>query len=243
MKPDTANPDLFRFKQFDMINGSVGLKVGTDGVLLGAWALPPAKATVWDVGAGTGVIALMIAQRHVGLIEGFEIDAVAANVCAENFRRSPWSDRLLLIEGDVTSVAQKAIAPDFIVSNPPYFGAGDSLMAKERNRDTARRASTLDYGSLFRLGSQYLSDSGELALISPYNAAGEIEQEAMMNRMSLMRRTVVVTKEGKKPSRILWQFSKRSRSISQDDVLIMRDSAGNYSDEYKQLTKDYYLDF
>ena len=120
MKEYSDNRSLFRFKQFSLENNVAGLKIGTDGVLLGAWSQTGESLSIWDIGTGTGVIALMLAQRSDALITGFEIDPHAASVAASNFRNSPWAGRMKIIEGDAVEMTKYLDPADIIISNPPY---------------------------------------------------------------------------------------------------------------------------
>jgi SAM-dependent methyltransferase len=135
---------MFRFKQFAVRQDRCPMKVGTDGVLLGAWAeVRPGDRRMLDVGTGTGLIALMLAQRSAAWITAVDIDVECATQAAENFAASPWADRL-----DAVSVAVQRYDPvekfDLIVSNPPYYV--DSLLSPDEGRNTARHAAGLPFG-------------------------------------------------------------------------------------------------
>ena len=137
---------MFRFKQFAVRQDRCPMKVGTDGVLLGAWAeVRPGDRRMLDVGTGTGLIALMLAQRSAAWITAVDIDVECATQAAENFAASPWADRL-----DAVSVAVQRYDPvekfDLIVSNPPYYV--DSLLSPDEGRNTARHAAGLPFGEL-----------------------------------------------------------------------------------------------
>jgi len=227
-----------------MLNDRAGLKVGTDGVLLGAWAHLPSRAlTVWDIGTGTGVVALMVAQRcdESTTIFGFEIDDAAADVADFNFRESRWSSRMSVVKGDVMTKAPDYPKPDMILCNPPYFKPEASLKAKDGTRDCARRGVTLDFKKLISLSALMLNPGGSLCLISPADASDEIEWEAMLHNLHLCRQTKVSAKDGKPHTRILWQFMKDYCPPPVFTQLYIRDSDGKYTQEYMSLTKDYYI--
>lgn len=232
----------FRFKKFEMNNSASGLKIGTDGVLLGAWADVGGGNHVWDVGCGTGLIALMLAQRYDCHFSAIEIERDAADEAEGNIARSPWKERIKLIHGNISEVAASLPAPDSIVSNPPYYASGKSIEAGNQKRDTARRDSSLCFASLIALASLYLRPEGNLFLISPFDRKADIEWEATLRGLHVRKCTPVITKDSAKPSRILWHISRVSGPTVTDRLLV-RDAAGNYTDEFKTLTKDYYLNF
>ena len=154
-----SNP-YFRFKQFTVWHDRCAMKVGTDGVLIGAWCDVDACRRILDVGCGTGLISLMIAQRTSDrtMIEGVEIDAVAAEQAAENTDRSPWKNRLRIHTSDFLDFATSAtVRYDHIVSNPPYFEK--SLLPEDAARLTARHTGRLTYESLLRGCLLYTSPS------------------------------------------------------------------------------------
>jgi len=151
---------MFRFKQFAVRQDRCPMKVGTDGVLLGAWAeVRPGDRRMLDVGTGTGLIALMLAQRSAAWITAVDIDVECATQAAENFAASPWADRL-----DAVSVAVQRYDPvekfDLIVSNPPYYV--DSLLSPDEGRNTARHAAGLPFGELAAAVVRLLSPGGRL---------------------------------------------------------------------------------
>lgn len=153
---------MFRFKQFAVRQDRCPMKVGTDGVLLGAWAeVRPGDRRMLDVGTGTGLIALMLAQRSAAWITAVDIDVECATQAAENFAASPWADRL-----DAVSVAVQRYDPvekfDLIVSNPPYYV--DSLLSPDEGRNTARHAAGLPFGELAAAVVRLLSPGGRFAL-------------------------------------------------------------------------------
>ena len=155
---------MFRFKQFAVRQDRCPMKVGTDGVLLGAWAeVRPGDRRMLDVGTGTGLIALMLAQRSAARITAVDVDAECATQAAENFAASPWADRL-----DAVAVAVQRYDPverfDLIVSNPPYYV--DSLLSPDEGRNTARHAAGLPFGELAAAVVRLLAPGGSRAALS-----------------------------------------------------------------------------
>lgn len=237
---------IFRFKQFEMLNDLVGLKVGTDGVLLGAWArLKPYTHEVWDIGTGTGLIALMLAQRapQAVSIVGFELDEGASNVASANFNNSPWSNRLKLVSGDVLTTHAERPDADLIVANPPYFKDSASLSAKGSARDLARRGVALDYSAVIYLAAERLSPKGTLCIVLPANILTDVECEAAFSKLYLSRITMVSSKMGKSPTRMLCELSRCDSAPLISSTLYIRDNAGHYTADYRNLTADFYLHF
>lgn len=232
----------FKFKKFEMLNSVNGLKIGTDGVLLGAWAEVSLPGTVWDVGCGTGVIGLMLVQRCKNSVIGFEIEDFAAQIATENVRISPWCDRMKVEKGDVFDISELHGAPDLIVSNPPFFERNRALKAATPERDLARRVNSLSFSSLIKLAAEKLSQNGELCMVSPFDCCESIEWELALAKLFVRRKTTVLSKLGKRPIRILWQCSRRMCDTINSE-LVIRDENGEFTEDYIQLTKEYYINF
>nr|WP_262482208.1 methyltransferase [Candidatus Symbiothrix dinenymphae] len=236
---------MFRFKQFSVQHDLCAMKVGTDGVLLGAWAGAITDLQrVLDVGCGSGVIALMLAQKmQKAEIDAIDIDENAYNQTVINFKNAPFDDKLTAIHGDFRTFAptQKY---DLIVSNPPYFV--DSLPSPNAERTIARHANTLSYSDLIQHSATMLAENGRIALILPFEAFDTIQSLAEANGLTLTRKTVVRPKTGAPPKRILLEYSYQlpvtSYQLSEDELVIEKD-AGVFSDAYVALTKDFYLNF
>ena len=231
---------IFHFKQFDVSHSSAAMKVGTDGVLLGAWAaISDDCRTIWDIGGGSGLIALMLAQRCDNVhIYSIEIDPDASHEMASNFRASKWDDRLEAVEGDIFNVSDSLPTPDLIISNPPFFT--NSLSAPDHARAAARHEASLGFESLVKLAAERLSPNGQLAMISPADRSSEIEWFAALHKLCVVRRAEIVTRAGHRPSRILWLLSRRTQPSEFSEVFI-RDIAGEYTEWYRMLTKDFYI--
>lgn len=230
---------VFRFREFAVSHAEAAMKVGTDAVLLGAWAsLPPEGGVIADIGAGCGIISLMMAQRHPeARIEAVEVDPAAAAEAAANVAESPWAARIAVTCADF-SVWKPAAPLDLIVSNPPFFT--ETLQAPDCRRAAARHAASLSPESLLRRAPELLGPAGSVAMITPVRDAEAIEFAAVASRLSLTRLTRVVTVEGKAPSRLLWQFTVAD-SPTRSDTLTLRAADGAYTNEYINLVKDFYL--
>lgn len=234
---------MFHFKRFSMHNSRSGLKVGTDGVLLGAWCQPSADAScIWDVGCGSGLIALMLAQKCQASIYGVEVNGEAFDETVENFAISPWSDRLKAVRGDIAEVAPTLPRPDVIVCNPPYYELGKSIQAAGDKRDCARREGTLSFESVISLASEVLTDRGELWLVAPAQRLDDIMWCLELAKLNPRRVLRVCTVARKAPSRVLVMASRIDGPLEEKAISI-HDSTGDYTAEYKALTSDYYLNF
>ena len=229
---------IFRFKQFSVVNDRTAMKVGTDGVLLGAWCPVEGARRVIDVGTGCGVIALMIAQRNPdALIDGIDIDQPSIEEAGLNFARSPWGDRLTAQRQDFNAmVADQRY--DLVVSNPPFFTNG--ILPDGAARTTARHTLSLSYRQLIEGSERLLSDDGSLALISPTDAEREIIEAAAFSSLPLRRLTRVIPVDGAAPKRTLWLLSRRNVPYREDSLTITR-ADGAFTPEYTALTHPFYL--
>ena len=229
----------FRFKQFAVEQEDVAMKVGTDGVLLGAWANSDNVKRILDIGTGTGVIALQMAQRNpIAHIYAVEIDDTAAKRARANFDISPWAERLTV---EQTAVQEFAPAEkfDLIVSNPPYFV--DSLLPPDAKRSTARHTHDLTFEELDSAVCRLLDDNGRFALILPVT---EFEKYLALTQLHLVRRCDVCPVEGGAIKRIMGEFAKQpTTEIEIENIAIERGRRGDYTDDYRALTKDFYLKF
>lgn len=230
------NP-FFQFKQFTVWHDRCAMKVGTDGVLLGAWTEVSAANNVLDIGVGTGLVSLMIAQRCAACIVGVEIDPEAIRQARENIDRSLWKERISLEEIDFRQYRPEKRF-DTIVSNPPYFE--DSLTPPDKQRSLARHTSGLSFRDLLAGVSALLADDGQFTLIIPAQADSLLKKLAFSFDLFPIRQCWVQTKPESTPKRTLVTFSRKESScISQ--TLVVELERHVYSPEYIELTKDFYL--
>lgn len=206
------------------------MKVGTDGVLLGAWA--PTGTRILDVGTGSGLIARMLMQRcPEAEVEGIDIDPNAVEQARENG-----------VKAFVSSLQEWQGKYDLIVSNPPYFR--NSLKNPDKGRQTARHTDTLSFAELIKHSARLLIEDGQLALILPAEAENEIRQLAGAEGFFLTRVTRVYSKESKPARRVLTAFS-RDNGITEhrytEDTLVLEDEKGGRSLPYQTLCRDFYL--
>ena len=234
--------DQFHFQQFTIRQDRCLMKVGTDGVLLGAWTPVEGVRTILDIGTGTGLIALMLAQRAPGaLIHGVELDAPSAEQAAENATASPWSDRVTIIPQGIQDYALHATTRyDLIVSNPPFFYGGLKSPKVERNR--VRHAETLTFGELVKAVVHLLAPDGRFCVILP-QAEGRAFQEIALS-FGLFPTWIreVCGRPGKPVERLLLQFEQESRPVFRESGLIIQGEVpGVWTDSFKALTGGYYL--
>ena len=230
---------MFRFKQFTVCDERSAMKIGTDGVLVGAWADVEGDRHILDVGTGTGLIALMLAQRNASAkIVGIDISHEAVEEARDNFYHSPWTERLSAIEGDVCGF-EGSEKFDHIVSNPPYFI--DSLHSPDALRTMARHTSSLKFEDLVASAERLLRPEGRLTVILPTECAMQF-RFAAFGRLWLSRQTDVITKEGDTPRRTLMEFCLTDKPhIPVVTTLTMRHTDSSYTEEYRKLTEEFYI--
>lgn len=235
------NP-YFKFKEFTVYQDQCAMKVGTDGVLLGAWADCSSAKSILDIGTGTGLIGLMLAQRSKASIDCLEIDEAAASQASENARNSPWSDRITILKlsfREFWTAQQKKY--ELIVSNPPYFENALKSPSEERNK--ARHSDSLSAIEIIQSCKQLLSENGTLALILPIQEGLDCIENAKKEGLFCQQKTSIIPRIGKPAKRLLLSFSFKEQLCTESELLIETDSRHQYSEEYKNLTKDYYLKF
>ena len=236
----------FRFKQFEVCHAGCAMKVGTDGVLLGAWAnCQPAAVSrqlhILDAGTGSGLIALMMAQRFPSAtIEAIDIDADAVTQAIDNIKRSPWRDRLTCRQISIQALAkEKRACYNAIVSNPPYFV--DSLKNPNQQRQTARHTDTLSHEELLLAAKQLLTEDGVLSLILPAESENALLSIATQTGLYPTRLVHVYSKPGKPVKRIMVELRKRNDQPCEESHFYIESESSPRSDEYTALTKEFYL--
>lgn len=231
----------FKFKQFDVSHAKSSMKVGTDAVLLGAWVEGSGCAKALDIGTGTGIIPLILAQRFENLfIDAIDIHTDSIEEAKDNFNASSWKDRLSAQLVSLQNFEVKRPQFDLIITNPPYFEAGNLSPIKERYQ--ARHTTTLDYETLIVQSQVLLKESGSLAVVLPYSAEDGFRESCISNGLHLWRRLAFQPKTNKPPERILLQFKKANTAkLISNEVLIHYVSDGIWTENYKNLTRDFYL--
>jgi len=231
----------FQFKQFRINQDRTAMKVGTDGVLLGAWADCQFADSILDIGTGTGLVALMLAQRSSAQIVALEIDKDAALQASENIHESPWPDRIAIVQDDFRFFAEQTSSRfDLIVSNPPYFE--NSFKAKGSSRILARHTDCLPYTDLIKGVSRLLIDKGRFTVILPIDVSKTVELNCASHFLFLSKKTTVYPSRGKNPKRVLLEFTKDPQVKSIEDELIIESAERHiYSEGFARLVENFYL--
>ncbi|MFR9504175.1 MAG: methyltransferase [Rikenellaceae bacterium] len=232
---------MFKFKQFIIHQDKTPMKVGTDGVLLGAWArIKPTDEHILDIGCGTGLIALMMAQRSDATVDAVEIDLNSAEQARENITLSPWSNRINIHNVNIVNFNQN-FKYDLIVSNPPFFS--DSLLPPNKGRTTARHTVSLTFQELIHSVIRLLADNGRFVIILPTNESKEFERLSK-GLLFTSRRYLISSSVGSDCKRVITEYKLKESTTFKDENLAIREaSSDEYTQEYKSLTADFYLKF
>jgi tRNA1Val (adenine37-N6)-methyltransferase len=232
--------NYFQFKQFKIVQQHSAMKVGTDGVLIGAWTNIKNTTSILDVGTGTGLIALMMAQRTNAQITAIEIVKNAAKEATENVNNSPWKERIAVKNIPFQDFAEQIKSEfDLIISNPPFFI--NSYKTKSENRTIARHSDLLPFAELVKGAKKLLTKNGRLALILPVESAKIFIEIAKNEGLNLVRLTKVKSKNRKAPNRFLMEFSMQELTLSDYILTIYLEDSSDYTEEFKKLIRDFYL--
>lgn len=229
----------FHFKQFSISHDRSTHKIGTDGVLLGAWVAVKNVSRILDIGTGTGVIALMLAQRSDPLtkIDAVEIEEADAAQARENVARSPWPEKVNVIHSSIQRFSP-GHQYDLITSNPPYFI--NSWRPPEKRRSQARHTHELSFEELLQSSLRLLKEDGRLAVILPYQEGLHFIDLAKSSQLYPVRQLTFRSRANKPIERLLLEFTKKSGDLLSDE-LILHDKGNEWSEEYCALTRDFYL--
>lgn len=231
----------FKFKQFVVKQDLCAMKIGTDGVLLGAWAgIEHAPNTILDIGAGTGILSLMMAQRsEAELIDAIELDDAAYEQCVENFEASPWADRLFCYHASFQEFTDEIDDTyDLIVCNPPFHS--EDFKTSNRSRDLARFQEALPFEQLLHGVTKLLSPDGRFCLIIPFKDEESFIDLAKDNGLYLVKILRLRGTDTSKIRRSLLElsFNKGNHTVEE---LIIEKGRHDYTSQYKELTKEFYL--
>lgn len=232
----------FQFKQFNVHDENSAMKVGTDAVLLGAWINPTNQKSILDIGTGSGIIALMMAQTSDVQIEAIDIDFNSIQEAKMNFKNSPWSDNLVAIHSSLTDyVKQSKKKYDLILSNPPYFN--NSLKSPSDSKNLSKHTSTLTHEELLSGVKKLISPDGIFVVIIPFDLMDSFKDIALIEGLYCNKKLIIYPIPKKPANRILMQFGLSRPNYLIEDKLIIREDSGHFSKQYKILTRDFYLDF
>lgn len=231
----------FKFKQFSINQDQCAMKIGTDSVLLGAWAnLNHNPFSILDIGAGTGILALMLAQRsHAEVIDALEIDEKAYEQCVSNFETSPWGDRLFCYHASLVEfITEIEDEYDLIISNPPFYS--EDYKSGEDQRDLARFNDAMPFEHLIAAAGKFLSEKGKFFVVIPFK-----EEEHFINisqKVNLFPNQILRVKGNANSPivRSLIEFSFEKSEIKTNELIIEKERH-NYTQDYINLTKDFYL--
>jgi len=219
------------------------MKVGTDGVLLGAWINVQGAGRIIDVGTGSGLIAIMMAQRCDAVIDAVEVDPDACSQARENAAACRWNERITIHHDAIQHFADETtVLYQLVVSNPPYFL--NSLKPPSTLRSQARHNTTLNYQSLLHCASQLLAPEGRLAVILPADAGTRFTELAFFHGMHPVRQTMARPRPDRDYSRCMAEFSRnRDQPCDNQEIIIRNQDGKEYTYGYRTLTKAYYLNF
>jgi tRNA1Val (adenine37-N6)-methyltransferase len=233
---------IFQFKQFSVNQDQTAMKIGTDGVLLGAWTpIDNNPKSVLDIGTGTGIIALMLAQRSTAeQIDALEIDESAYEQAVENFEGSPWGDRLFCFHAGLDEfVDDPEDEYDLIVSNPPFFS--EDYRSANEQRDLARFQEAMPFEELVEAADLLLFENGIFSVIIPFNEEDRFIELCAEVELFPIKVTRVKGTQNTKIVRSLLAFKRYELSVLTADELVIEISRHEYTPEYISLTKDFYL--
>ena len=223
----------FQFRQFTVWQDRCAMKVGTDGTLLGAWSQAPiGECRILDIGTGTALVALMMAQRYPqARLTAIDIDGDAVAQAQDNVMKSPFSTRITVLQADVRNMSD----------NEGFDAIVSSLSCPDPQRNTARHTDSLSYHDLMYFVSKLLKKNGIFSVIIPEDNLSKLESEAYLNGLFRSRLFHIHTTPRKPPKRCLIEFTKSAGRQSVIENVVLNDSPGLRSDWYHQLTKDFYI--
>ena len=232
---------MFKFKQFSVKQAQSAMKIGTDSVLLGAWTPLNHPQSILDIGAGTGLLALMLAQRCDALtIDAVEIDEQAYIECSENFEENPWGDRLFCYHASFEEFFTEMDEPyDLIISNPPFYST--DYKTPEKARNTARFSDALPSKQLLEGVSRLLAVEGYFSVILPYSESETFITLAATFGLFPQKITHTRGNEKSELKRSMMLFARKPLPSYPIHIFTIEKERGVYTDEYKELTKEFYL--
>ena len=233
---------MFKFKQFAVNQDRCAMKIGSDAVLLGAWCpIDNNPKSILDVGAGTGILALMLAQRtNADQIDALEIDEEAYEQCVENFENSPWADKLFCYHAALDEfVDDPEDEYDLIISNPPFYS--EDFKTTDEQRDLARFQDAMPFEDLIEAADLLLSENGTFAVVIPYKEEERFIDLCAEYELYAVKATRVKGSQKTPIVRSLLAFKRYELSVLTADELVIEINRHEYTDDYINLTQDFYL--
>jgi tRNA1Val (adenine37-N6)-methyltransferase len=233
--------NYFKFKQFTIQQEHCAMKVCTDACLFGAWVADQIKTkaatSILDIGAGTGLLSLLLAQKVPAFIDAVEIDAAASQQAKENVEASPWKERLTIIHTDILQLkAEKKY--DCIISNPPFFE--NDLKSSDQNKNAAKHDTTLTLEQLFNTAQAHLNNDASFAVLLPYHRTAACIAIAEKLHLYPVKKALVKQTAAHEPFRTMLLFSNQLSPVAEETIII-KTAQEKYSEKFSQLLKDYYL--
>lgn len=230
--------NYFKFKKFTIVQDGCAMKVGTDGCLLGGWFKCSESKNILDIGCGSGLIAIMAAQRSNARITGIEIDSTATIQAKENVKNSPWSERIEIVNCDFLKYSSEKKF-DTIVCNPPYFA--NSLKCDNTSRTLARHNDSLESGDFFAKCAKISTTEATVSIIIPSDMVENWCLSAKENGFYTSCIAYIKTTPAKMPKRALIEFVRNKECATSESTLIFENRRGEYSEEIKNILRDFYL--
>ena len=236
-------PGDYFFQQFAIRQLGAVHPMGTDSVLLGAWAPVDGAQRILDIGAGTGIVSMMLAQRNqVAVIDAVEIDKATATCARENIRACPWSERIHVVTSSIQQYhPTEGLDYDLIVSNPPFFS--ETSVAPDIRRRLGRHQATLRPGELIRAVLRLLTPEGKFCVVLPIKEAVLFQELALFQRLYVAQENLVYSRLGKQPERMLLCFERSPRRFERQKPLYIYQSEEIHSEAFKDLTDGFYKSF
>jgi tRNA1Val (adenine37-N6)-methyltransferase len=234
---------MFHFKKFSIDDSTAAMKIGTDSVLLGAWVACENETRILDIGTGSGILALMMAQRNRNVpVDAVELDSDASALAKENIDLSPWSSQIQIYNISFQDFYSERLNKySMVICNPPFFTG--SMKANGKARTLARHNDTLPVSDLLRITSEILTENGRASFIIPTDAYKNWIHIAGKQFLFPTNLTSVKSSQFHKPHRMMVTFSRCEMPVAQKSEISIYRSRSIYSEEYKDLTKDFYLNF